>query len=483
MIIFNTAIPNGDGVSPGFRQWRKYATNPRYKLNAGNIVNASARNKKMGTKYGGLTTSEINAYNAPFPDESYQIALRKFPAMVPLTSNDDGMDIWRRTQSFWESNRDDLSGDKIAIFMAHGCRDVVFTFDSAMQLFRTLISGNNGFDPSLGTAMECGGILWVPDAAHFTQESVSIQWVIRKALKYFGHVPYDAVEWEWVLSRMRNEDRITKDIHGNLIPNVRILKIILNHHGVHPQSAAVVNGLNAAFDFGETNDFCRGMILIANTKERVTKHGKRPVFCAGLDLRVMATNNKQLIKDYMISIRNLWRKHHSLGKPIVSAVNGDAIAGGALTALAGDYRIGYKDCCIQMKEAQIGEGCNRAVAVQIERVTGSWDAASYVLHTALPFAGERALEYHLLNRIVEEENEGDMTWNGNLMRECIKVLEYEYFNGQMLAAASAKRTTRQYILDAIDEDVLNKQASAETKMDFLSDNVQAYIKKKITSKL
>jgi len=32
-------------------------------------------------------------------------------------------------------------------------------------------------------------------------------------------------------------------------------------------------------------------------------------------------------------------------------------------------------------------------------------------------------------------------------------------------------------------DVLNKQASAETKMDFLSDNVQAYIKKKITSKL
>jgi haloalkane dehalogenase len=41
----------------------------------------------------------LAAYDAPFPDESYKAALRQFPLLIPLTPNDPGAVIGRRT---WE---------------------------------------------------------------------------------------------------------------------------------------------------------------------------------------------------------------------------------------------------------------------------------------------------------------------------------------------------------------------------------------------
>eukprot|EP01084_Bolivina_argentea_P005945 11240_1 len=120
--------------------------------------------------------------------------------------------------------------------MAHGCRDVVFDYDIIFKLFAKLKC--NKFNPSFGTSMEIAANLWCPDAAHFTQESVHISWIINKGLKYFGDIPYDPVEYEWVLSKNKKNKY-----------NARILKIILNHNKVHPLTPQVIAGLNNTFDF------------------------------------------------------------------------------------------------------------------------------------------------------------------------------------------------------------------------------------------
>ncbi len=254
VILFNTFIPDGTHISQGFLNWRQYSTNENKTVSAGRVIHSSARDTEKGDKYGGLTSAEKQAYDAPFVDESYKVALRVFPAMVAITPTDAGMDIWNETWTFWKRNKllDTNERNKINIFIAHGCRDVVFEYNIVLKLFRALVSDT--FNPLLGSAMEIGGILFVPNAAHFTQESKSIQWIINKALKWFGDIPFESVEYEWVLSTNKK----TKEY------NARILKVLLNDKsGVHPLTPTIIQSLHNIFDFAESNDYCRGVILSA----------------------------------------------------------------------------------------------------------------------------------------------------------------------------------------------------------------------------
>lgn len=44
-----------------------------------------------------LTSAELAAYDAPFPDERYRAGLRQFPSLIPLTTTDPGAAIGRAT--------------------------------------------------------------------------------------------------------------------------------------------------------------------------------------------------------------------------------------------------------------------------------------------------------------------------------------------------------------------------------------------------
>jgi haloalkane dehalogenase len=46
---------------------------------------------------GGVAPAVLAAYDAPFPDESYQAGMRQFPSLIPLTTNDPGAAINRHT--------------------------------------------------------------------------------------------------------------------------------------------------------------------------------------------------------------------------------------------------------------------------------------------------------------------------------------------------------------------------------------------------
>ncbi|MFZ4688228.1 MAG: haloalkane dehalogenase [Polymorphobacter sp.] len=76
LVIANTGLPTGTGMSDGFQQWLTISqTIPNFP--AGMIVN-------MGTTRQ-LTAAEIAAYDAPFPDESFKEGARQFPTLVPVT--------------------------------------------------------------------------------------------------------------------------------------------------------------------------------------------------------------------------------------------------------------------------------------------------------------------------------------------------------------------------------------------------------------
>jgi len=64
-----------DSTGMGFLHWVKFcAESPHFKVS--DVVNMSCG--------GALTTEEIAAYDAPFPDDSYLAGARQFPSLVPI---------------------------------------------------------------------------------------------------------------------------------------------------------------------------------------------------------------------------------------------------------------------------------------------------------------------------------------------------------------------------------------------------------------
>ncbi|OYY69031.1 MAG: haloalkane dehalogenase [Sphingomonadales bacterium 28-55-16] len=76
LVISNTYLPIGENISAGFDAWRTFSqVTPEFKT--GRIVDGGCNRA--------LTSAEIAAYDAPFPDESFKAGARKFPVLVPIT--------------------------------------------------------------------------------------------------------------------------------------------------------------------------------------------------------------------------------------------------------------------------------------------------------------------------------------------------------------------------------------------------------------
>lgn len=91
IVAANTFLPTGD-TPPGeaFLNWQRYSQeSPRF--NPGRIVKGGCVTE--------LSQEVIDAYNAPFPDDSYLAGAREFPALVPTSPNDPASEPNRRA---WE---------------------------------------------------------------------------------------------------------------------------------------------------------------------------------------------------------------------------------------------------------------------------------------------------------------------------------------------------------------------------------------------
>jgi haloalkane dehalogenase len=76
VIVANTGLPIGEGFSEGFQRWLEFSQSTLV-LPVGQILGMGCRR--------GLSETEMAAYDAPFPDESFKAGARRFPALVPIT--------------------------------------------------------------------------------------------------------------------------------------------------------------------------------------------------------------------------------------------------------------------------------------------------------------------------------------------------------------------------------------------------------------
>ena len=154
LLVMNTGLGIGRDPGPGFRAWRDYvATNPEF--NVGDLM-------KRATPI--LDDEEVAAYQAPFPDPSYMGGVRRFPMLVQISPEMEGVDTNLKAAQFWNK---DWAGET---FMAIGMQDPVLG-PPAMRALQKLIKN-------------CPEPMEIADGGHFVQE-----WgapIAKAAVKRFG---------------------------------------------------------------------------------------------------------------------------------------------------------------------------------------------------------------------------------------------------------------------------------------------------------
>jgi haloalkane dehalogenase len=146
IVASNTFLPNGVVETPEvFLQWRAYSRSVPT-LDVGKIIQSGTHQT--------LSEETMNAYRAPFPDESYKAGARIFPSLVPVTKDDPeaikNRQAWEVLQK-WEK-------PFLTLFGAH---DAIM--QGADRIFQQLVPGTKGQPHA------------VLEAGHFIQEEKGVE--------------------------------------------------------------------------------------------------------------------------------------------------------------------------------------------------------------------------------------------------------------------------------------------------------------------
>ena len=165
-VVANTGLPTGDSpISEAFLQWRQFSSEvPEFSVGA--IIN-------MGT-LSGLPEEVLEAYNAPFPDETYKEGARIFPSLVPISADDPAAPANRQA---WEV----LSRFEKPFLTAFSDGDPITR--GGEQIFQKRVRGAKG-QPH--TVIEGGG--------HFLQEDRGEEFA-RVILDFMIRTPLQAGEF------------------------------------------------------------------------------------------------------------------------------------------------------------------------------------------------------------------------------------------------------------------------------------------------
>jgi len=154
LIVMNTAIATGISPGEGFEAWKAFnASQPD--LDVGGLMQRSTPI---------LSDAEAAAYDAPFPDASYKAGVRRFPELVMVAPDMEGVEVSKRAAAWW---RDEWQGQS---FMAIGLQDPVL----GAPVMHALRAGIRG----------CPEPLELPEAGHFTQEHGEV--IAHAALSSFA---------------------------------------------------------------------------------------------------------------------------------------------------------------------------------------------------------------------------------------------------------------------------------------------------------
>ena len=143
LIVMNTSLGTGAAPTQGFIDWRDYS-NKTPDMKIGQLMKRSCKH---------LSGAEAAAYDAPFPDSRYKSGVRRFPNLVPISKEKDGVAVSSEAAEFYRSSSRFKTED---IFMAVGMKDPVLGPPVMQKLAQVWTNGCYYHE--------------VAEGGHFTQE-------------------------------------------------------------------------------------------------------------------------------------------------------------------------------------------------------------------------------------------------------------------------------------------------------------------------
>lgn len=197
-----------------------------------------------------------------------------------------------------------------------------------------------------------------------------------------------------------------------------------------------VNALGASFmnEWAERvealdADGSRGLVVIAEGK----------TFCAGLDLVELKDASRDAVVDVVDALYRLSRALFTFRKPLVAALNGHAIAGGAYLALACDRRLMVKgESRFGLTESAIGLALPAHGIPMIEYAL-TRGVAEELLYAGKTYAADEMLARGVVDRLVEP---------GDLLEEALQDIRSR--TPSLAAYSDIKRRLRTVALARMD---------------------------------
>ncbi|MEH7226048.1 enoyl-CoA hydratase-related protein [Bacillus sp. JJ1566] len=185
--------------------------------------------------------------------------------------------------------------------------------------------------------------------------------------------------------------------------------VTINRPPVNPLSTKVFQELATLFDELEANDEVRSIVL--------TGSGEK-AFVAGADINEMANLDLVGINKMNKSSRLVFSKIENLTKPVIAALNGLALGGGLELALACDLRISSEKAKFAFPEVGLGIIPGGGGTQRLQRIVGQ-GIAKELLYFGEMFDAHRALELHIVNKVVPKEEllETAMDWANKLAQK------------------------------------------------------------------
>jgi enoyl-CoA hydratase len=172
-----------------------------------------------------------------------------------------------------------------------------------------------------------------------------------------------------------------------------ITTLQLNHGKVNALDLELCTELADAFDATAHADDVRAIVIT----------GTGSVFCAGVDLFRVIDEGAGYVARFYPALSRVLRSVVSFPKPVVAAVNGHAIAGGCLLALAGDRRIAANGKGrIGVPELLVGVPLP-SIALEVLRFTMPPQHLQRVLYSGETFPLADAVTLGMLDEMVDAE--------------------------------------------------------------------------------
>jgi enoyl-CoA hydratase/carnithine racemase len=153
-----------------------------------------------------------------------------------------------------------------------------------------------------------------------------------------------------------------------------------------------LEGLQSALQDAEADAAIRGVVLAASGK----------IFCPGLDLQDLHPLDRPAMERFMQRFSAVVLNLYEFPKPVVAAMHGHALAGGAIVGLCADWRVLRRGALVGLNEVKVGVPLPFGVAL-IVRDAVPRNALTAVALLGRNFSDEAAVEAGLADELADAD--------------------------------------------------------------------------------